>query len=216
MSSETVAVVGGGITSAQVALKLLEEGHDVHLISRHEIREKMFDSDSGWLGPKHMTGFARVQDFDRRRQIINKARHRGSMPPEVKSALCRAIAQSQIRWHEDSVEKIEAVDERLRIRLKDAAALKVDRILLATGFAKKRPGGDFVDSLISSASLPCAECGYPVIDKGLRWHANVFVAGPLAELELGPVSRNIAGARRAADRLVDVVRKKKACTQRAS
>ena len=77
---------------------------------------------------------------------------------------------------------------------------------IATGFQNKRPGGGLVDSLIESAALPCADCGYPVVDKALRWHPRVHVSGALAELELGPASRNIAGARRAGDRLVAAIR----------
>ena len=84
--------------------------------------------------------------------------------------------------------------------------LTVDRVLLATGFTGHRPGGAFVDGLIESASLPCASCGYPIVDKTLRWHPRVYVSGPLAELELGPTSRNISGARRAAERLVAAIR----------
>ncbi len=64
-----------------------------------------------------------------------------------------------------------------------------------------------IDSLIDSASPPCARCGYPIVDTSLRWHPRVHVSGPLAELELGPTSRNIAGARRAAEKLVDSIRK---------
>ena len=58
----------------------------------------------------------------------------------------------------------------------------------------------------ASASLPCARCGYPIVDPSLRWHPGVYVSGPLAELELGPVARNIAGARRAGDRIVAAAR----------
>ena len=79
-------------------------------------------------------------------------------------------------------------------------------MLLATGFAKPRPGGELVDGLITSASLACAQCGYPIVDESLSWHPRVFVSGPLAELELGPTSRNISGARRAGDRIVKVAR----------
>jgi len=59
-----------------------------------------------------------------------------------------------------------------------------------------------VDELVHSARLPCASCGYPIVDQALRWHPRVHVSGPLAELELGPSARNIAGARRAGDRIV--------------
>jgi hypothetical protein len=34
----------------------------------------------------------------------------------------------------------------------------------------------------------------------------VFVTGPLAELEVGPVARNLIGARRAAERIVPVAK----------
>ena len=75
-------------------------------------------------------------------------------------------------------------------------------MLLATGFEPQRPGGALVDRLAEEHRLPCAACGYPEVDTALRWHPRLFVAGPLAELELGPVARNIAGARRAGERLV--------------
>ncbi len=205
-SCETVAVVGGGISSAQVALRLLEQEHHVHMISRHGLREEMFDSAPGWLGPRYMTRFWSEPDFDQRRVIINEARNRGSMPPEVRRLLRRAMTQGQLIWHQAAVEGLDEHGTVLRFRLRGRTHLDVDRVLLATGFSSKRPGGALVDGLIQSASLPCAECGYPVVDSGLRWHSNVYVSGPLAELELGPVSRNIAGARRAAERLVAVAR----------
>ena len=41
--------------------------------------------------------------------------------------------------------------------------------------------------------LELCSCGYPAPDKYLRW-GDVYVAGALAELELGPSARNIAGA----------------------
>ena len=81
-------------------------------------------------------------------------------------------------------------------------------ILLATGFMPKRPGGKMVDQLITESQLPCAECGYPIVDTDLCWHPRLYVSGPLAELEIGPSSRNISGARRAAKRIVKVARKK--------
>jgi len=80
--------------------------------------------------------------------------------------------------------------------------VEAERVLLATGFSARRPGGTMVDDLVASASLPCARCGYPIVDAALRWHPRAYVSGPLAELELGPAARNIAGARRAANRIV--------------
>ncbi len=204
-SSQTVAVIGGGISAGHVALRLLDEGHQVHLVSRHTLRQHQFDSDPGWLGPKFMSGFSRERDLDRRRALIADARHKGSVPPDVRGALRRAFKCNQLRWHEGEVEGFDARRNGLELRLSTEAVLEVESVLLATGFSSGRPGGAMVDALIATASLPCASCGYPVIDSALRWHPRIHVSGPLAELELGPTSRNIAGARRAGDRLVDFV-----------
>ncbi|MDA8018924.1 MAG: FAD/NAD(P)-binding protein [Thermoanaerobaculia bacterium] len=202
-SNETVVVIGGGISAGQVALRLLDEGHLVHLVSRHALRQHQFDSDPGWLGPKFMESFSSERDFDRRRTLIIQARHKGSVPPDVRRALGRAIDEGQLLWHEDEVEKLDVRRDGLVVSLATHAELEAERVLLATGFASPRPGGRMVDSLVAWASLPCARCGYPIVDSALRWHPRVYVSGPLAELELGPASRNIAGARRAGDRLVD-------------
>ena len=204
-SRETVAVMGGGISAAQVALRLLGEEHRVHLISRHPLRQHQFDSDPGWLGAKYMTGFSRERDLDRRRETITKARHKGSVPPDVFRPLCRAIDKRQLRWHECDVDGVDSGPDSVRVRLATGTSLQVDRILLATGFTSERPGGPMIDELAESASLPCANCGYPIVDTSLRWHPRIFVSGPLAELELGPAARNIAGARRAGDRIVAAV-----------
>ena len=64
----------------------------------------------------------------------------------------------------------------------------------------------WLDDAIETYGLPCAECGYPIVDRGLRWHPRILVTGPLAELEIGPVSRNHSGAMRAGDRIAAVAR----------
>lgn len=199
---EDITVVGGGISAAQVALRLHAQGRRVHLVSRHPLREHQFDSDPGWLGPRFMEGFRRERDADRRRALITNARHRGSVPPDVHRKLRRAIARQQIDWHEGEVEALLLRDGYPSVHLNDGRVLNTHHVLLATGFETRRPGGALVDDLVASASLPCAQCGYPMVDTSLRWHPRVYVSGPLAELELGPVSRNIAGARRAAERVV--------------
>jgi len=183
-----------------------KEGHEVHLVSRHALRKHQFDSDPGWLGPKFMEGFQREKDLTRRRSMITEARHKGSVPPDIQQALSRAITKGQLSWHEGEVEELSASGEGVEMRLTTGDVLEPQRVLLATGFSSPRPGGSLVDQLVSSESFPCANCGYPIVDSSLRWHPRVYVAGPLAELELGPSSRNIAGARRAGSRLVKALR----------
>jgi thioredoxin reductase len=205
-SPETIVVVGGGISAGHVVLRLLSEGHQVHLVSRHALRQHQFDSDPSWLGLKYSAGFSREQDLAQRRAVITDVRHKGSVSPDIGRSLRRAIARKQLLWHEDEVTCLDTQDDRFELTLDTETILSPDRLLLATGFAACRPGGSMIDELIASASLPCAGCGYPIVDTALRWHPRVYVSGPLAELELGPVSRNIAGARWAADRIVGAAR----------
>ncbi|MEE2755421.1 MAG: FAD/NAD(P)-binding protein [Myxococcota bacterium] len=201
-SRERVIVIGGGISAGQVALRLVDEGHQVHLVSRHAFRIHQFDSDPGWLGPKFMSNFRREMDVDRRRSLIIEARHRGSIPPDVHDGLQHAVKQGGLEVHECGIDSVISHERGVSMHLMDGVVIEAQRALLATGFSAQRPGGALIDDLVLSESLPCAHCGYPIVDDGLRWHPRIYVAGPLAELELGPVSRNIAGARRAADRIV--------------
>ena len=202
---ENCLVVGGGITAVQVALRLVREGRKVHLLTRHPLRVHAFDSDPGWLGPKLMPKFQREQDLGMRRSIIQQARHRGSVPPELSREVKRKAARGQLELWEIAVEDLDLQENQVRLVLSDGRSLRGDHLLLATGFDGRRPGGALVDDLVGDAGLPCAACGYPEIDSWLRWHPHIHVMGPLAELELGPVSRNIAGARRAADRILKVL-----------
>lgn len=203
VESESIIVVGGGISAGQVALRLLNEGHEVHLISRHSLRQHQFDSDPGWLGPKFMRNFSQVSCVNTRRSLITEARHKGSVPPDIYEALHQAINKKQLYWYEAEVQSLNHTDSDLLLTLTDQTTIQAQRILLATGFKSRRPGGSMIDTLIDSAALPCAQCGYPIVDSELRWSDSIYVSGPLAELEIGPASRNIAGARRAADRLVN-------------
>ena len=152
-----------------------------------------------------MRGFRRERDVDRRRDIITDARYRGSVP-QTWNEKSRGNRTRRVYWHQTAVDSLDIETDQVSIRLTNGARLETQRILLATGFSSKRPGGALVDRLVESASLPCASCGYPIIDPSLRWHPRVHVTGPLAELELGPSSRNIAGARRAGERILEAAR----------
>ncbi len=201
-ANERVTVIGGGISAAQLSLRLLEEGHRVRLITRHAFREHRFDSDPGWLGPRFTAEFQRQRSSSRRRDIIRRARHRGSIPPETHRLLRRAIYRKQIVWQQQEVEELIPTSEVVYVKYASGLIWEADRVLLATGFEPQRPGGRMIDSLVKTAALPCGACGYPLVDRALRWHRRISVSGPLAELEIGPIARNIAGARAAGDRII--------------
>ena len=200
-----VAVVGGGITAAQVAIRLSQgDRREVHVVSPHAPLKEIFDSDPGWIGPRFMRRFSATPDLTDRRNAITAARHVGTIPPDVHRTLRKAVERGAIIWHEGSIEA-RKLDHGVGFVVGEET-LTVDSILLATGFEAKRPGGALLDGVIEKHSLPCAGCGYPIVDTHLRWHPRVFVTGPLAELEVGPIARNIVGARQAAERIVPFAR----------
>ena len=195
-----VAVIGAGISGVQLALRLASLDIPLMLVSGHPLRAHQFDSEPGWLGPRYMKAFSEERDPARRRAAIQEARHTGSLPPALVQELRGAVSEGRIVCVEGPVSTAHIANGCIQI-VTPERTLTIDRVILATGFDPGRPGGPLVDGLAEDYGLRCAACGYPVPDAHLRWHPRVFVTGPLAELELGPVARNIAGARRAADRL---------------
>ena len=201
---ERVAVVGGGISAAQAAVALGRRGPAV-LVARHALRVHALDADPGWLGPKNMDGFLRERCPAVRRQAVDGARHRGSMPPDVLRSLRKAERRGEVVSATAEVEgaEIGPLGIGLSLRRPDGSGSSIwaDRVVLATGFDAGRPGGAWLDRAAEAEGLPVSPCGFPRLDQSLAWAPGLYAAGPLAELELGPTARNIAGARAAADRL---------------
>ena len=201
-----LAIVGGGISAAQAALHLSSRNPGaapVRIISRHPLRVFDFDTDSTWLGPRRIRSYERLSDPDERRRVLVEERHRGSTPPYVVLALERAILGGRIVSTSGEVDSARVENGAVSL-CSSAGELRVDAVVLATGFSQERPGGAFLDSVIEQLELECASCGYPLVDRRLCWGGRLFVTGPQAELELGPAARNIHGARLAGKRLVEV------------
>ncbi len=201
-AGETV-VVGGGISAAQVAVALARAAPGrVTLLMRHDIRVESFDSPAGWVGPKELRGFQAEQSVTRRRALLAGARRPGSMPEDVARNLRRAERWGLLRIQRGEVRRATLQPDGAVGLEVPGLTLHTSRVLLATGFEQQRPGGGWLDRAIADYDLPLASCGYPVIDSSLAWAQGLYVTGALAELELGPVARNIAGARHAGGRLV--------------
>ncbi|MEO0557188.1 MAG: SidA/IucD/PvdA family monooxygenase, partial [Bacteroidota bacterium] len=202
---ERVAVIGGGISAAQAAAALSRRGPTL-LVARHATRVHQLDADPGWLGPKHMDAFHRERSLAVRRETINGARNRGSVSPNVLRSVKRAVRLGGLARMTAEVEAADAGPlntAHLKLRRPDGTmtTLVVDRIVLATGFETSRPGGAWLDEAVGVEELPLAPCGFPRLRASLEWAPELYAAGPLAELQLGPTARNIAGARAAAQRL---------------
>jgi thioredoxin reductase len=196
-----ITIVGGGITAAHYALKIANEHPGkVTLLCRHPFRVYDFDSDPGWLGPKNMQQFLNTACYTTRRSMIMNARHKGSVTKELYTKLLHLQKKGKLSLIRDEVESIHKVKNSLLIELKNNSSYITNTVVLTTGFIPSLPEANWLTNTINNESLPCAPCGYPIVSREtLEWKENLFVMGPLAELEIGPVSRNIAGARKAAE-----------------
>ena len=196
-----LVVLGGGLSAAQVALRLAEgRPGRVTLLTRHDWRVALFDADPTWIG----TGLRRFQQIsclERRRAQIRSARRAGSITPHDYHRFRRAERRGDVRRQLGEVASWGHVESELRLRLVGGEELRCAGVVLATGFCDEQPGSEWLRQPAEEAGLPCAPCGTPRVDKLLRWHPRLHLAGSLAELELGPAARNIVGARLAAERL---------------
>ncbi|MFZ3591546.1 FAD/NAD(P)-binding protein [Bacillus sp. DJP31] len=201
-----VTIVGGGITAAHTALHLADIfPGKVTLVKRHPFKVHAFDSDPGWLGPKYMNDFKSTNDFGQRRQMIVGARNKGSIPRELCVKLVRASRTNKLKILDEDITKTEfnSISSDITISFKDSdETLKMKTIILTTGFEQSLPGKALLEPLIAEHQLQCSMCGYPIVDQNLKWSENLYVAGALAELEIGPTARNISGARKAAEAIV--------------
>ncbi|WP_026673275.1 FAD/NAD(P)-binding protein [Alkalihalobacterium bogoriense] len=200
---DDVVVIGGGISAVHTVIKLAKNHRGkIKLISRHPFRVFPFDSDPGWLGPKYMRKFQKIKCYETRRQMIVKARHRGSMPNELKVKVNKLQKKNKIEILFGDIKDVTFVQNELRVEL-ESKTIQAQQILLATGFHSTAPGMPWLQSTIQEEQLRCATCGYPIVSAdSLQWGEQLFVTGALSELEVGPVARNLSGARRAALKIV--------------
>ncbi|MGD6781568.1 FAD/NAD(P)-binding protein [Sutcliffiella horikoshii] len=193
-------VIGGGITATHLAIKLasLFPG-EVTMLKRHSFRIYDFDSNPEWLGPKKRQPFLKLKDYEQRRNAIRSARHKGSIPSELRNKLSHLVRTEKLIMKDGTVIDYMIDSNRIQLILDNETSIKGKSILLATGFEQGLPGKDWLEPVIKQEKLPCAKCGYPIVNHMLEWAPNLYVSGALAELEVGPIARNISGARVAAN-----------------
>ncbi|WP_088103636.1 FAD/NAD(P)-binding protein [Halalkalibacter urbisdiaboli] len=206
--SAPLLIAGGGISAAHSALLYTESNPGkVTLLTRHPLQVFQFDSDPAWLGPKKMRLFLKAA-YQKRRQFISEARHRGSMPGEVRVRLRKAESEQRLVIKTAEVQSTSFNNQLITLVFSDGESWEGKSIRLATGFHTSAPGMNWLINEENAAFLHCHTCGYPILnDATLEWAPNLYVMGALAELSLGPVARNISGARRGAERIIRSISK---------
>ncbi|HSI67446.1 MAG TPA: FAD/NAD(P)-binding protein [Planococcus sp. (in: firmicutes)] len=200
----SITIIGGGISSVHLAIKLSNMfPAQVTLMKRHSFRLHDFDSDPGWLGPKKQLSFRKHGCYQKRRQQILDARNKGSITKELHSKLLHRVRKGKLQIKEAQITS--ASIRNSETIFYDQTYREIHRagtVILATGFMPVLPGRKWLMPMVEEQQLKCAECGFPIVTSSLQWGPNLYVTGALAELEIGPIARNISGARQAAERIV--------------
>jgi Pyridine nucleotide-disulphide oxidoreductase len=200
----SAVVVGGGISGVQLALDLAKQQPGrITLLHARKLQTYQFDADPCWLDNRCLGLLSKQADFAERRRIVDNARHWGSFPEDIRRQLELAIKNGSLSCKQASVCSAHGDADSVEMLLSDGSRIESDLVILATGFEHCVPGGEFLNSTIKNLDLPIAPCGFPQTDKYLRWSDGLFVSGALAELTTGPASRNIVGARLAAQRIIE-------------
>lgn len=190
MPGRATAIVGGGITGAQLALRAAHAGHRVYWITRDPPQATDFDSDPCYAGPRCLAPFVR-EPLAERSRLLGEARQPGTLPPDIYSAITAALAAGELAWRRgEAVQHSEA-----GLRLADGRELAVDRVILATGFAHAPAADSLLGRVIAKHGLATDGAGHVDVNAVLEAAPGLHIAGRPASLQLGPMAGNIKGAR---------------------
>ena len=209
LAGERVLIVGSGLTSGHLALGALARGATVVMMARRTFYEKLFDAEPGWLGPKYLKGFHAEPNWETRWQMIQSARNGGSLTPAIFTKLRRWERQGKLSFYERcEVQSAEWKGDAWKVTCSQPGAhdciahLPIDRLWLATGSTLDVTRWSLLSEVRDRHPLSVVN-GLPILDHHLRWAGcELFIMGGAAALRLGPVARNLFGARLASERIV--------------
>jgi len=201
--SGSLAVVGGGLSAAQFALAAVRRGQGVTMFARRPLRVASFDTHPRWFRGDALVAYRAVRPIERRWGELTRARNPGTLTPAVARCLARCLGEGpgRIRLVSDPIERVSARGTGARFTFA-TGAVDVNHVVLATGFDQRLPGTTWIKRDARSLGLPLAANGHPLPDAWLQWAPGLYVCGALAELQLGPTARGLAGGRQAAQLIV--------------
>lgn len=198
-SPARLAIVGGGITGAQLALRAVAEGHMVCWVTREAPRASDFDSDPCYAGPRCLVPFAAESQTEQSRQLV-AARRPGTLPPDIHAQITAALAAGELAWRRG--EAIESVDAGLI--LADGRLIAAEHVILATGFTPVPAADSLLGRLVAEQQLASDGAGHLTVNAALEARPGLHITGRAASFTLGPMAGNIKGARLAGRLLAGV------------
>ncbi|MEM9265897.1 MAG: FAD/NAD(P)-binding protein [Cyanobacteria bacterium P01_F01_bin.13] len=209
LAGEQILIIGSGLTAGHLALGAIARGAQVMMMARRTFYEKLFDAAPGWLGPRYLKGFHAEPCWQTRWQMIRDARNGGSLTPAVLTKLRRLKHSGKLSFYEQcEVHSATWKETAWQVMCNHPEAhhcithVPIDRIWLATGSTLDVNHWPLLSAVREQYPLSDVE-GLPILDKHLRWSGcNLFIMGGAAALQVGPVARNLFGAKLACDRIV--------------
>lgn len=207
LSGERVLIVGGGLTSAHLAMGAIARGAQVSLLSRRRLCEKWFDTDSVCPGVKKLKDFGSERDWETRWELIHHARNGGSITPDMMTQLQQVQQTGRLTLHERCQVLKAKWQGHWQVSCEDGSLQECDRIWLATGTRLDLTLNPLLADVLQTYPLPIVN-GLPVLDAQLRWHGcELFLMGGWASLQIGPTAASLAGARLSSERLIPALSK---------
>ena len=206
---EHIAVVGGGISAWQAALRYCRLGAaSVSVISPHPILESIWDSDPGYIGPKRGSEYAAL-DTGERLKRLKEVRFPGTLPPEIARDASEACDAGQVSLHIGTVMSARIETGRAILQLNEGDDVgPVDHIVYATGMTAEIPYRELLLQLSRELCLPLESSGHPRLDEHLAWDDGLYCTGRWGELIIGPQAPNIVGAHLALRRVRPALRRR--------
>ena len=209
-----LVVVGGGLSAAQLAIHACRSGwRRVLLLLRDEAPVRPFDIDEEWMGRHLSAAFSPLErDFYRadppaRRGLLRQARPGGSLTPASVALLAALQRRGGLQVRRDEVVAAAWRDgEGWALRLRGAGGAaepeRCDALWLATGHELDAARLPLVQSVLGAWPRPL-HGGLPELTPGLRWAdgLELYVAGTLSALQIGPDAFNLAGCAAGAARI---------------
>lgn len=206
----SIAVVGGGLTSAQITAAATSAGiSKVYHFMRGPLKVKHFDVSLPWVGKYknyHLASFWSADDDEERWDMMKEARGGGSITPEYKKILTALIKQGKVELKEYTNITGAEWDEETRVwKLETEPPIEglfVDHVVYATGVPAKFEDVPALNCLQQAAPIKTVG-GMPCLTSDLMWNEDMpfFFTGRLAGLRLGPGAGNLEGARQGAERV---------------
>ncbi|KAF4127037.1 FAD binding domain protein [Geosmithia morbida] len=208
-----ILIVGGGLTSAQLADLAIRKGvTKVWLLMRGPLKLKHFDVDLNWMGKyknAEQSRFWTADTDEERLEIIKEARGGGSVTPLFNKRVKKHMASGKLELMTHTTIKDakldgEGAERKWSVELQPAANSlpKMDFIYFATGIQTDFSTLPYLQKMIEKYPIK-AHGGFPCLTEDLSWREDVplFMAGRLACLQLGPAAPNIGGAKVGAERI---------------